>query len=238
MSVEEVLVFDGDDTLWFVEALYDGARASARLLVERAGLDGEKWETFQRSIDVKNVERLGLSPNRFPTSCLEAYREVAKLANTAVDDALEREIADASAQVFHEAAPLASGAIEVLSELNANFRLALLTKGHPTIQERRVTQSGLRGFFEVVSIVPMKDEAAFEAVLSSLHLNPRDAWSIGNSIPSDIKPAVRLGMSAVWIDAHVWEHELRDQELGEGRVIEVGTLHEVPDALRQARSAA
>ena len=61
------IVFDGDDTLWNTERLYDAARAKARHVVEKAGLDGARWEELERRIDVENVAHLGFSTERFPT---------------------------------------------------------------------------------------------------------------------------------------------------------------------------
>ena len=40
--VWQAIVFDGDDTLWETEALYDDARRRAREIVAATGLDGER----------------------------------------------------------------------------------------------------------------------------------------------------------------------------------------------------
>ena len=45
------IVFDGDDTLWGTEGLYDEARANARRVVAESGLDGANWEKIERRID-------------------------------------------------------------------------------------------------------------------------------------------------------------------------------------------
>ena len=71
-----VVVFDGDDTLWITEPLYDAARRAARGVVETAGLSGSRWEDLQRDIDVRNIPRFGLSAARFPTSCRQAYEQL------------------------------------------------------------------------------------------------------------------------------------------------------------------
>ena len=73
-----MVIFDGDDTLWSTEPLYDDARAAAAEIVERAGLDAGEWERLERDIDVQNVQRFGLSSERFPTSCVEAYQTLAR----------------------------------------------------------------------------------------------------------------------------------------------------------------
>jgi putative hydrolase of the HAD superfamily len=54
--MKRAIVFDGDDTLWHTEWLYDDARQQAREVVEAAGLDGARWEELERRTDVKNVE--------------------------------------------------------------------------------------------------------------------------------------------------------------------------------------
>ena len=45
------------------------------------------------------------------------------------------------------------------------------------------------------------------------------AWSVGNSLASDINPALRIGMRAIWIDAPVWEYERRDSQMGNRYVV-------------------
>ncbi|MGH9195436.1 MAG: hypothetical protein ACRD1T_06830 [Acidimicrobiia bacterium] len=72
-----LLIFDGDDTLWVVEPLYDEARALVRTYIESLEMDGARWEEFQRKIDIGNVQILGLSSTRFPTSCIQAYEHLA-----------------------------------------------------------------------------------------------------------------------------------------------------------------
>src|SRR4051812_13994583 len=42
-----LIVFDGDDTLWSTEQLYDRARSAAARLVASVGLDPVRFETLQ-----------------------------------------------------------------------------------------------------------------------------------------------------------------------------------------------
>lgn len=115
----------------------------------------------------------------------------------------------------------------------------LLTKGDPGVQEKRIEDSQLGALFSLISIVPEKDVEAFLEVLDATGATAALPLSIGNSVPSDINPALETGMSAIWVDAHVWEHERRETDLlEEGRVIEVASLRQVPDALRRAHSTA
>ena len=63
----QAVVFDGDDTLWRTEHLYDDAQIRARQIIVDAGIDGAEWEKLERKIDVQNVASLGFAINRFPT---------------------------------------------------------------------------------------------------------------------------------------------------------------------------
>ena len=143
--MQRAVVFDGDDTLWNTEWLYDDARRRARDAVEAAGLDAVAWEEIERRIDVENVERLGHGVLRFPTSCAEAYEGVCAAAGRKVDPGLRQRIFDVASTVFERQAPLdpharrdAEGPVG-----SRGIRLASLTKGDPMPQRRWIEQSGL-----------------------------------------------------------------------------------------------
>src|ERR1700728_1774292 len=124
------VVFDGDDTLCSTEQLYDDARSRARSVVSESGLDGATWEEWERRIDVQNVERLGYSIDRFPSSCVEAYEKLCRSAQRVVDPKVAERIREVARSAFECDPPLISGARETLLFLRAHgVRLALLTKG-------------------------------------------------------------------------------------------------------------
>ena len=215
----EAIVFDGDDTLWQTEWLYDHARRQAREVVEAAGFDGEDWEQRERLIDVANVGRFGHSADRFPTSCAEAYEEMCDAAGQGVDPTIREAVWDAARTVFTSQAPLMDGARETLETLRSRgLRLALLTKGDPVVQRRRIEQSGLAPLFDLVEIVAEKTPAAIAEVLDRLGVPLSAGLTVGNSVRSDVLPSLLAGVSPVWIDAHVWEYERDHDEVPPGEV--------------------
>lgn len=125
-----------------------------------------------------------------------------------------------------------SGARSVLESLRPEYRLALLTQGDPVVQEKRIDDSELREFFETIHIVDRKDEGAFVRVLEELGEHAAVSWSVGNSLPSDINTALRIGMSAIYIEAHVWEHERREVEPAPGRFFAASSLRDLPKIVR------
>jgi putative hydrolase of the HAD superfamily len=231
-GVKRAVIFDGDDTLWLTEDLYDRARSNARRLVEAAGMDGSRWEELEREIDVGNVAGMGHSPERFPTSCTQALDRLAAQAGLTVDESLRAEVRAAAQAVFTADAPLRPHAEKVVRELaNRGVRLALLTKGDRAVQEARIARSGLAGFFDVIEIVEHKSEADIGRVLHSLGVEADEAVSVGNSIRSDVLPSIAAGVDAVWIPAHVWEYERAHDHLAPEGVAAIADLGELLDVL-------
>jgi putative hydrolase of the HAD superfamily len=236
-----VVIFDGDDTLWETESLYDHARSDAAKIVQTAGLPADLWEDIERKLDVANVARFGLSKLRFPTSCVEAYRRVAALSMTATSDVVERRIQAAARSVFQASAPTVPGARRVLAAVRRHYRTVLLTQGEPEVQRHRVATSGLTDLFDVVEIVDSKQPAVFAATLAAMAAEPSASWMVGNSVRSDVNPAVASGMNVIWVDAHVWEHERSCYLVNSDAVHIAETLDAVPgiiaDGLRAGEAA-
>ncbi|MCU1484406.1 MAG: haloacid dehalogenase [Actinomycetia bacterium] len=207
------VVFDGDDTLWLTEPLYDVARLAARAIVEGAGLDGALWEAEQRRRDLANVAMLGHRPDRFPTSAVEALSAVGGDGLADAPSVRER-VRMAAASVFALQAPLRPGAHDVLAKLRSSgILLALLTKGDSDVQQRRLADSGLASFFDVTSIVERKSAEAFRDVARQLGVAADELLSVGNSVESDIRPSTEAGITAIWLPAYVWEYERHDPAL-------------------------
>ena len=71
MADRPTILIDGDDTLWSTQSLYDDAKEAFYALIGRSGLDEVAARTGFDALDLANVERLGFSIERFPTSMRE-----------------------------------------------------------------------------------------------------------------------------------------------------------------------
>ncbi|HVB05854.1 MAG TPA: HAD family hydrolase [Acidimicrobiales bacterium] len=211
------MIFDGDDTLWLTEQIYHHARSAAAEIAASDGVDRATFEGRQREVDVVNVKRLGLSRQRFPTSSREAYEALCRENHRTPSPEIGDAICRASSQVFSHPAAVVPEAEVVLADLQGEFGLALLTKGDPDVQRQRVVESGLASYFSVIEIVADKDERSFRELLKRMNGHPAEAWSVGNSLPSDIQPALAIGMRGVWIDVDVWLHERRPTEIADSQ---------------------
>jgi len=76
-------------------------------------------------------------------------------------------------------------------------------------QEIELSRSGLAPFFAAVEIVAEKDPPTYREVIQRQEVTAHSAWMIGNSIKSDINPALAAGLHAVFLfhkDTWVLEH--------------------------------
>jgi len=197
------VVFDGDNTLWDVERLYDDARDALCALLASMGHDPKAVEDFQRSTDQQLHKELGYSRERFPLSFTQTARH---FQGEAADDAIEaaRTLAEA---VFTTAAEVADDLDAVLRSLGERYRLAMLTAGDSDIQKSRLAAFGRAHHFQIVQIVALKTEDVFRQFLAQCGAEPGASWMVGDSLKSDILPAVAAGMNAIHLEKKNW-HEV------------------------------
>lgn len=229
----KLLVFDGDETLWSTMPLYRAAKAEfARLIANRTGVPRFlAIETLERR-DRENAKRFGFSTRRFPISMTQSYIELARSVGLETDLRFRGQVQALGAEVFSLPAHRIAGAKRVLHALQgAGCSMILCTKGDRRIQGRRIYDSGVRPFFDKVYVVKTKCDSEFRTILRDQGVDPADACSIGDSVRSDINPALRLGMSAVWLQKDTWSFE--DRPLVRSRRLSVvSDIRDLPAALR------
>ncbi|MCE2424080.1 MAG: HAD-IA family hydrolase [Pseudomonadales bacterium] len=99
-------------------------------------------------------------------------------------------------------------ALQALARLRSTgVELALLTNGSAEKQREKIDRFDLEVLFDYVQVegelgVGKPEPRSFESVLDALGVAPADAWMVGDNLLSDIQGAQRVGIYAVWIDAH------------------------------------
>ena len=104
-----------------------------------------------------------------------------------------------------ELLPHARAAVETAAD---TYRLILITKGDLLDQERKLAQSGLGDLFDQVEIVSDKTPDVYGAIFNRHGDGPKQALMVGNSMRSDVVPAILAGGWGVYIPhGLVWEIE-------------------------------
>jgi putative hydrolase of the HAD superfamily len=203
-------VFDGDDTLWATQPIYERAKRRLRLLLIRHELDADRALKKLDHIDSANVRLFGWSPRRFPGSMRHVVvtlfgssSRVAKVAARA--EAIGR-------RVFNEPAKVYAGAYRLLALLRRrNISAALLTRGDRKVQLQRINESGLTNLFNTIRIVREKSVGNYRSLARAAAALPGDCWAVGNSFKSDVVPALKAGMISIFIPRRTWVNEFTNQ---------------------------
>lgn len=189
----QIVGIDADDTLWDEASAFD--RAENRFVEAVAGWTGDLDVRDQlRALHFALIDRVGYGPagyriaidsfcdNRVPA----AFRGAAKGLAQAIFNDLDKAVVT----------PL-PGVVQALAQLSRHFPLVLLSKGDEAHQRRKLDASGLGGVFRDVRIVREKTASVYRATFGDT-----PSAMIGNSLKSDILPALEAGAFGLYVPFH------------------------------------
>lgn len=110
------------------------------------------------------------------------------------------------------------GMVETLNLLRSQgHELLLYTGGETAIQQRKIEQMKLAEFFEDrIYIRQHKNAEALEEILRSRFFDRTSTWMIGNSLRTDVMPALSAGINAVYIKIpNEWLYNIVEPAAGE-----------------------
>jgi putative hydrolase of the HAD superfamily len=224
VSKVSTIGIDADDTLWQSEHFFKLTQAHfARLLADYA--DVSDLDRKLLAAERRNLQFYGFGIKGFVLSMIETAVEI---TGGKVPAAIIQEILAAGREMLtHPALPLPQ-VRETLEDLNKAHRLVLITKGDLFDQERKLAQSGLGELFHAVEIVSDKAEHTYQRIFNRHGHGPDRAMMVGNSLKSDIIPALAVGSWGVFIPHDLtWEHEHADAPLGHPRFKQIASFAEL-----------
>jgi putative hydrolase of the HAD superfamily len=217
--MDKTFIFDLDDTLIWNQHYYSLAQLHFASFVMSA--IGPRTPNLQEiinlevSIDVTLTKTFGFSKDRFPSSFQLAYREIRTRLGLPEDKLGEMIAYRFGEGAFNEEKwkkeGLVQGAKETLDFLVQNGdELLLLTKGDYDIQKRKLEVTECNRWFGNIrdgrmNIVPEKSSELFEKIVGDR--DKSKIWAVGNSAKSDIIPALKVGLKAVYIPQETWAYE-------------------------------
>ena len=215
--------FDADDTLWHNERFFkETERRFAHLLADRA--EPESVLAALLDVERRNLALYGYGIKGFVLSMIETAGEIAGGDPPAE---VVREVVAMGREMLRHPIELLPGVEPALAAL-ADYRLVLVTKGDLFDQERKLEASGLADRFEGVEIVSEKTAATYARAFARHGAGPEHAAMVGNSLRSDVLPALEAGAWGVHVP-----HELifaleRAEPPEHERFRTLETLHELP----------
>ncbi len=215
---------DADDTLWHHETVF---RLTQDRLAELLSpfADPADLRAHLAETEARNLRFYGYGVKAFTLSMIETAVAFAGDACGGV----VREILAAGREMLIHPIETLPGVEATLRLLADRHRLVVITKGDLLDQERKLAASGLGDLFAAVEIVSEKTAATYQRVFARHGTGATEAAMVGNSLRSDILPALEAGAFAAHIPyALTWAHEVADAPLGHPRFAELTSITEVP----------
>lgn len=220
---------DADDTLWHNETIFRLTQERMRdLLAEVA--DEQVFHATLASIEKRNLALYGYGVKGFTLSMIETAME---LTGGAPPGRILADILAAGREMLAYPVEPLPGVDRALAELSEGYRLVLITKGDLLHQEQKLAASGLGDLFVAVEIVSEKDASTYDRVFARHGTGAAEAVMCGNSMRSDILPALHAGAWAAHVPYPLtWAHEMADAPSGHARFAELASIAELPAWVR------
>lgn len=225
----KAIAFDADDTLWDNQSYFERAeKRYCEILAPYADAANVSAELFRT--EKANMGLLGYGGKAFTISLVENALRVSRYAIRAEEVAA---IVETGKSLLCLPATPLPGVLTTLSLLRSEgFRMVLFTKGELLDQHGKLERSGLAPFFEDVIVVNDKNEETFGWLCHDrLSTTPAEILMVGNSLKSDIAPALAVGCYAAWIPFRVtWRME-HAEEFEHERMVRLDSIDKLPSVL-------
>ncbi|MBL8769968.1 MAG: HAD family hydrolase [Phenylobacterium sp.] len=221
---------DADDTLWHNETIFRLSQDRLREML--SGFASHEVTTAKLAeVEKRNLRLYGYGVKGFTLSMIETAME---LTGGDPPGRLIADILAAGREMLSEPVEPLPGVDHALAELSeAGYRLILITKGDLLHQEQKLAASGLGDLFAAVEIVSEKDAQTYARVFDRYGTGAAEAVMAGNSLRSDILPALEAGGWGAYIPYPItWAHEVADAPEGHPRFTELAAISELPGWVR------
>ncbi len=216
--------FDADDTLWQNEQFYRLTELQfTELLADHAA--SEVISARLLEAEKRNLRHYGFGIKGFTLSMIETAIEITE-GNVPAN--VIAQILDIGRDLLAHPVETLPHVRQTLEALSGKYLLVLITKGDLFDQERKLAQSGLGDLFDAVEIVSDKNASTYRRIFSKVGDGPERAMMIGNSLKSDIVPALAAGAYGVFVPHELtWSFEYVEEPTDAPRFRKIGHLGEL-----------
>jgi putative hydrolase of the HAD superfamily len=219
------IAFDADDTLWHNERFFQLAQERFFAMLG----DDAPHEALHDALlatERRNLGFYGFGVKGFTLSMLET---AALVAPGRVDAAFTADVLALGREMLAHPVELLPGVDDALDALSGRFDLMVITKGDLFDQERKLEQSGLADRFGHIEIVSDKKPETYRRVFDRHGQGARRGMMVGNSLKSDIIPALEAGAWGVHVPhALTWALEHAAAPEGHERFAVLPSLADLP----------
>ena len=194
-SPRELLIFGLDDTLIDTTLYWIARAAFARAVAAKTGGTEDKIVSISDAPDARRTYEA--SPGHSSVTMQDTWSAFQKECAVPPHDNDTESCLLMARSLRSKFPTLIPGAEDLLKWAKPRFTLALLTAGDSEIQKQKIEAAKIENYFNVVKVLPSKGMEDFHTVMSELGFSPRNTWVLGDSIRSEINPALAAGANCI-----------------------------------------
>ena len=226
--------FDADDTLWHNETVFRLTEERFAALLADHSAPQDLSERLHAA-EIRNLGRYGFGVKGFVLSMIETALDV---TGDRVPGPVIRALIEAGQEMLAHPVELLPHARAAVRAATEGHRVILITKGDLLDQERKLAASGLGDLFHGVEIVSDKTPEVYARVFARHGTGAAEALMVGNSLRSDVLPAIEAGGWGVWVPHDLtWTYERAAPPETRARYRELPHLGRLPDLLARIAAA-
>ncbi|WP_166244615.1 HAD family hydrolase [Paenibacillus turpanensis] len=239
MAKPQTILFDLDDTLSHCNKYFDQVSEQFSATMNdwfgSYSVSPDEIKDKQVEIDLTYVKQFGLTSEHFKRSFVETYYYFCEQTGKKAEPEDASYLTNLAMSVYDQQYEPYPHTYEILQSLKeAGHQLHLHTGGEEHIQKKKISQLELAAYFgNRIFISKHKNTDALRGILDTLQCDKKTTWMVGNSLRTDILPALELGINAIHIPAeNEWEYNnIRIDIQHEGIYETVPSLLDVPSIL-------
>ena len=213
----QFLLIDGDDTLWENNVYFEQAIEAFIDFLAHSSMTRAQVRAALDEVERMNVRIHGYGSASFTKNLRETYE---RLSERDLGPPEIEHVVWLGQRIANQPVTLLPDVAGTVAYLAGRHDLMLLTKGHPEEQRLKIERSGLEALFTSTAVVHEKADDTYRAIVEERGLDPARTWMIGNSPRSDINPALRAGLNAVFVPhEHTWRLEKEEVVPADGRLL-------------------
>lgn len=225
--------FDLDDTLVHKTSITEAKAELAEEVAEKLNVPLDHVITTMDNVDSISVKLHGFSDkNRLGASMAEGVKAVSTVAKIdplelgIILDALAERAHDLGLKAITSESKLLPGVMGAIAGVRAKgYKTFVVTKGSYDVQNKAISDNKLDKVLDGVFVFNHKTLQEMYQVLMVTNSSARASWFVGNSPKSDVNPAYRAGMNAIYIPHETtWSAEIEDVLDG---IITVNKINEI-----------
>jgi len=216
------IIFDADDTLWANNIYYVVATNDFIKLAEEIGFDHQEVQADFDRLEIQVVQERGYGSKNFVYILEQLFERYKSLNGKRLNQQKFTAIIDQFSEHPRSKPALFENVLSTLRDLRNRYDLYILTKGEQEEQKNKIINAGIHKVVNKYYIVPEKNDQVYLNLLIENEWKAEETCMVGNSPKSDINPALRCGMYAVYIPySDTWKLDVEPIEDFKHRFVEI-----------------